>query len=174
MQKITLLFAATACIMLAACNQSGSNSDTQHPSNDTPRSAMRTAGTADSAKAYISIDTANKMLGSYLNSINASSEDSELRSVIIDADALRSFLNSPEGQDVSQMKIMFAHTLDYINKGGKDRRCGYRSGALTLILAGYNDAGNYIYYHNGVEDNGMPCPSFCPVVGTAKDDLLPH
>lgn len=123
---------------------------------------------------FINLDSANKMLLSYLNSINYTQNDSDLRSIIIDANALRAYLNSEQGQNITKMKLMFAHTLDYINNGGQNQNAGYRSGELTLILAGYSGAGNYIYYTgNKVLDHGTPCPTICPTSGTAVSDTLP-
>ncbi len=139
-------------------------------------SACTSKGTppVSTTETFIPVDSANKMLGSYLNSIQYSKNDSDLRSIIIDANALREYLTSAEGQQVTQMKVMFAHTLNYVNSGGGNMLCGYRSGALTVVLAGYNEAGNYIY-HNGNEvmDNGIGCPQNCPTSGQAAGDFLP-
>jgi len=113
------------------------------------------------------------MLTSYLNSIHYTQNDTYLRSVIFDADSLRRLLNDNSHGEIKHIKIMFAHTLDYINGGHADQMAKYRSGALTLIIAGYDDEGNYIYYPLGkVLNNGIPCPTSCPATGTATDDLL--
>ena len=73
---------------------------------------------------------------------------------------------------------MFAHTLSYINSGGKDQYAGYQSGALTLVIAGYDSAGNYVFYYYPkttcpmVKDHFQPCPDNCPQQGTASSDTL--
>lgn len=123
--------------------------------------------------AFIPVDTANKMLESYLASINASSSTTELRSLLFDADMLRDMLNDTAKGRIARIKIMFAHTPAYINAGNKGEPCNYKSGALTLIIAGIDGQGNYIYNpKNSVMDTGMPCPSSCPTVGNASSDYL--
>ncbi len=68
---------------------------------------------------------------------------------------------------------MFAHKLTYINNGHKDQPCGYSPNGFTVILSGFNDAGNYIYFKgNSVEDMSRPCPYSCVTEGTASNDLL--
>lgn len=112
----------------------------------------------------ISTDTANKMIGSYLASIDYQHEDSNLRAVVFDARVLRHYLDSmTTSNDVEYIKIMFAHTLNYINSGHQNQFAGYRSGALTFIIAGYNTDGNYVFLpSNLVIDNASPCPANCP------------
>ncbi len=52
--------------------------------------------------AFIPIDTANKMIGSYLASVQSGSgTDTNLHSLIIDANALREYLTSDSGADIS-------------------------------------------------------------------------
>jgi len=122
---------------------------------------------------FIPIDSANTMLGSYLNSVNSLVNDTDLRSVIINADSLRRMLNDSSLGKIASVKLMFAHTLSYINGGGANQYCGYQSGALTLIIAGYDNAGNYLYYPaNAVLDFDAPCPANCPPTGSASGDIL--
>jgi hypothetical protein len=150
---------------LIACNGKGSNQGNQ-PCN--------VAAPASGDPAYIPVDSANKMISSYLNSIKYQTNDTDLKSLILDANALRSVLMDPRGQNISHLKVMFGHTLNYINAGGENQPCGYKSGALTIILAGYDNQGNYIYCPLGnILDNAMPCPAACPS-GQAGQDLLPQ
>ena len=122
----------------------------------------------------IPIDSANKMISSYLNSINYTEEDSNIHSFILDGASLRDYLNSPEGESITQMKIFMGHTLDYINSGHQDQNCGYNEHALALIVAGYDEEGNYIYSNlNKVLDHTVPCPSRCPVEGQAAENFFP-
>lgn len=124
---------------------------------------------------FIPADTANVMISSYLRSINYQLNDTDLRSVIIDADSLRAYLSDA---GVTKIKIMFAHTLDYINNGGRDQPAGYKSTALTFVIAGYDKDDNYLFYlptggSGLVLNHAMPCPMNCPTTGTASQDLLP-
>lgn len=127
-------------------------------------------GRADSFSKFISLDSANKMLQSYLSSINYQQNDTELHAIIFKAADLRQMLS--DGR-ITNIKIMLAHTLDYINAGGAGEYCGYKSKELTVIIAGYDSSGNYIYSPSGrVLEMGAPCPTSCPAAGTAASDLL--
>lgn len=119
---------------------------------------------------FIPADTANKMIHSYLTSIGGSSS-TDLRSLIISAQSLRNYLNDTS---ITQVKVMFAHTLDYINAGNNGVPAGYTPGALTIVLAGYNSSGNYVYATgNMVMDYAKPCPTNCNTLGgTAANSLL--
>ena len=122
----------------------------------------------------VDIDTANTMIGSYLNSINYKQNDIDLRSLIFDAEVLRNYLNDTGNGKIARVKLMFAHTMDHINNGSAGKNCGYKSGALTLIIAGYDASNNYVLNAQGkVLEDTMPCPTNCPTSGTAANDLLP-
>ena len=125
---------------------------------------------------FVDKQTANTMIGSYLTSIGAPTNTTNLRSLIIDADALRGYLtDSEEGKSITRVKLMFAHTEQYINSGHGGENCGYQSGALTIIIAGFDNNGNYILNGGGgVMNHANPCPHYCPSVGTAASDLLPQ
>lgn len=120
----------------------------------------------------ISIAHANDMIQSYLDSINASSDNSNLHSLIFDADELREYLATDNGA-IKKIKVMFAHTLQYISDGHEGENAGYKRGALTLIIAGFDANNDYVYWDtNSVMDNGTECPALCPTSGTAANDLL--
>ncbi len=125
--------------------------------------------------AFIKIDSANKMLNSYLNSINYESNDTDLRSLSVDADQLRTYLANTS---ITSVKLMLGHTLQYINHGGQNTPCGYKSNALTIIIACYDVDGNYIYntpvQNPSVLDYCAPCPTNCPTSGSAASDTLPN
>jgi hypothetical protein len=108
------------------------------------------------------------MIGSYLSSINSSANDTDVRSFSVDADSLRALLDQT---GIKRVKIMFGHTMGYINSGNYGHYAGFQSGALTLIIAGYNAAGNYVYYNGMALDHCMPCPYNCPS-GAAGNSLL--
>ncbi len=124
-------------------------------------------------EGYIGKDTANKMIESYLTSIagdTANLPAPNLNSLIMDADLLRDYLNNRE---IKKVKVMFAHRLDYINSGHAGQNAGLRSDALTIILAGYNKEGNYIFAPgNMVPNHATPCPRNCPDFGSASNNLL--
>lgn len=125
--------------------------------------------------AFIAKDSANKMISSYLGSINATANDTDLHALIIDADQLRLYLASDTGTGrITHLKLSFAHTLSYINSGHNNQKAGYGSGALTLIISGYKANGDYVFFNGTqVEDHSTPCPTNCPP-GQAASDLFPQ
>lgn len=156
----------SAGISFTACqnNPQQNQNKEQHP--------LATAGIPESVKDhFIPVDTANKMIQSYLNSITDSgSANVQLQSLIMNADALREYLNDTS---IKEVKVMFAHTLNYINSGNGGQYAGYKANALTIIFAGYNSAGNYVIApENMVPDGTKPCPPSCPVTGTASNPLI--
>ena len=173
MKKIILLFAASACVFTVCTSKKTSAAARKHSTPAATPAPAAAPAPAPAPSAIISLDSANKMLLSYLNSINYHVNDTDLRSVIFDASQLRNYLSNPM---ITNVKLMFAHTLDYINSGGKNNYAGYKSGALTLIVACYDANGNYVYdnaaSYSTVLDYGMPCPSSCPTAGTAAVDTF--
>ncbi len=125
--------------------------------------------------AFIPADSANKMILSYLTSINYQQNDTDLDCLTIDADTMRAYLANT---NVKKIKLMFGHTLEYINAGGGNQYCGYQTGALTVIIACYDSMNNYVYYHapqsavNMVMDHAEPCPSNCARGGSAASNVL--
>jgi hypothetical protein len=120
----------------------------------------------------IPVDSANKMIGSYLNSIEGTG-DNTLHSLIFNAEELRAYLNDPLRSDVTNIKLSFAHTLNYINSGNGNQDAGYTAGAFTIVISGYDEEGNYILMNdNCVLDFGVACPSNCPPSGSANNDLI--
>lgn len=121
---------------------------------------------------FIPMDSANKMIGSYLNSIHYNDNDTDLRALIVSADQLRQYMDDTAGGKVKYLKLFFAHTLDYIAAGHGNQPAGYKSGALTLVVAAYDSSGSYIYHdENKVLEYCMPCPNSCPL-GAAGNSFL--
>lgn len=152
MKVITLLGMASIALTLHSCN---------------PKPESRS-----DLEGYITKDTANKMIGSYLTSIAGSSDvqNPDLNSLIVDADLLRDYLKDPE---IKRVKVMFAHTLEYINAGHRGQNAGYKSAALTIVFAGFGKDGNYIFAPgNMVPNHAVPCPRNCPDAGSATQSLL--
>lgn len=121
----------------------------------------------------IAIDSANKMISSYLNSINYTVNDTDLFSIIVDAHQLRNYLDSIAGANqIVGVKLMLAHKLNYINSGGANQPAGYSKDALTIVIAAYDDSGNYVFLPGTqVMDYNNPCPSDCPS-GDASNPLI--
>jgi hypothetical protein len=172
--KRTSLIIMVPAFVFAGCSQSNTTGSQVAKIHKFKLSASPVSPASYSR--FIPVDSANKMISSYLNSINYQSNDTDLRSLIFNADSLITYITSAK---LANVKLMFAHTLDYINNGGKDQYAGYQSGALTLVIAGYDSSGNYVYYNypsaqmSRVLENSMPCPTACPATGTASSDLLP-
>jgi len=119
------------------------------------------------AHGLIVKDSANKMINSYLNSLQDDSTD--LHSLVLDGNVLREYLADTS---IVKLKLMFAHTLPYINSGNANRYAGYKIDALTIVIAGFDAAGNYIYAAgNAVPNHCVPCPHICPL-GKAGSSLL--
>lgn len=152
MKVATLLGAAAIAMTLHSCKPSSSRADIE---------------------GYIPKDSANRMIRSYLTSIGGDSNpgNSNLYSLIVDADLLRDYLGNKE---IKKVKVMLAHNLAYINSGHEGQNAGYNSDALTIVMAGYNRAGNYVLAPGNVVCNhAMPCPRNCPEYGTASANTLP-
>ena len=154
--------------VLAGCTTSIAN-----PTKVAPMGAT-TGTSAYGFPDVIPIDSANKMIGSYLNSINYIANDSDVRSFTLNASLLRMYLDSiTGGSKITGLKVMLGHRLDYINLGNVNKNCGYSNKGLTLVLAGFTATGDYVFYNNNlVIDNSMACPTNCPP-GVAGDPLLP-
>lgn len=168
MKKHLITVAAGTLLFITCKNE---NKDPSGAARENIRTVTVTADTSFSR--FIPKDSANKMISSYLASINAPYNDTALRSVIIDVNQLRRYIDSmPGSNQITNVKLMFGHTLSYINAGHSGQYAGYTSGKLTLIISAYNANGTYVYFNNNeVVDFGMPCPSNCPS-GDAAGPLL--
>lgn len=161
---IASLFSLT---VFAACQtkEKGSREEAEDSANQAMLNAFNAAG-----PVFISTDSANRMISSYLNSIGGTSNDSNLCSIIVNADSLRAYLYNT---NIKHVKIMFAHKLSYINSGKGGQNAGFSKNALTVILAGFDANDNYIYNDKGqVMNHAMPCPHNCPTSGTAASNVL--
>jgi len=174
MKKLALLLSISLNILLlvaylSSCQKESSKEQKEEePSKEFIGGFVSTINMTNYSR-MIPVDSANKMILSYLNSINYQTDDSKIRSLLYNADSLRKYLSDTS---IKNIKIMFAHSLDYINAGGQNNNCGYDAGALTIVLAGYNKNGNYVTPNNSVLERGAPCPATCPTVGTAANNLI--
>jgi len=167
--KSKLLIAISLGILIAACHKENSTvAPSTQQTNAKPHYAFRDS-TDTAGSLFIPVAVANNMIGSYLYSINSASSDSDIHSFSISADSLRAYLANPA---IKNVKLMFAHTQNYINAGNYGVNSGFKTGALTIVIAAYDTFGNYIYYGgNAVLDHAIPCPYSC-ASGTAGNDLL--
>lgn len=124
----------------------------------------------DTASGLIPIDSANKMILSYLASTNHTANDTDIQSLIINAGPLKELFSC--SSSVVSLKFMFAHKLDYINSGMYGIAAGYKRNALTVVVTGVDAAGNYVVFPAGTALNkSMPCPTSCPQ-GSASNSLI--
>ena len=109
----------------------------------------------------ISVDSANRMIESYLYSINYPANDSGLRSLSFNADTLRAYLTDKSIKDV---KFMLAHQAEYMNSGHFGEFAGMNPSALTLVIVGVNEDGVHVRNSvNEVYEHLQPCPFNCNV-----------
>lgn len=161
---------AKLLILLAACCTSCNQRTQTAPPQQADVMNLRTTSLYSKP---ISKDTGNRMIQSYLTSIHPQINEYELKSLIFDATLLRNYLNDTSNGRIAQLKMVLAHRLSYINSGHFGQRPDSNSEALTLVLVGYGQNGNYIYYNeNQVLNVCQPCPRACPDAGTAASDLL--
>ena len=166
----------TTAMLILAASLAGCTNQPNTSTNVPSSTADSVTSTTTPSYVYpdvITLDTANKMLSSYLSSINYQSNDTDLKSVTFNAGLLRKYLDSVDGgTQIVGLKVMFAHTLSYINTGHGNQKAGYKSGALTLLIAGYKSNGDYVFLPTStIVDNSIPCPTNCPP-GAAANALF--
>lgn len=165
MKKTISIFALM--LSLASCQS------TEEQTTKTDDGAAKSVATLMSGtSSFISVDSANKMLNSYLNSISYQTNDSDIRSMTFNAADLRRLLDSMQNSStISEVQIKFAHKLKYINDGHGNQPAGYNKDALTLLLIGVNASGDYVNQATSIINHGRPCPNTCPP-GTAGNPFF--
>lgn len=167
-KAITTLVLATLCAIAACTKESATVSNTPGPlsashSGNNPygiygHSLARLLGPDYSQS--IPVDSANRMIKSYLDGVGYPMVDTAIRALSFDADTLRSYLAN---HDITTVKFIFAHQQNYINSGGYGTSTGLNPNAITLVIAGLNDNDQYVLNsQNGLYDNMRPCPVQCP------------
>ena len=172
--KRTLII-AVVCLgaAIAACNKEKSDKSVtptpQVRTSATPNAhyASKTTDDTSGNSIFISKDAANQMISSYIYSTNSTSE-TDTKSFSVNADSLRAYL--ADG-NIKNVKLIFAHTSEYMNAGNTGLYCGTQAGAITIVIAAYNASGDFVYHNGCVLDHVLPCPSSCPP-GQAGNDLL--
>jgi hypothetical protein len=164
--KQALLFATAALTLsFTACNrheaavEPGATSVKTYTTNSGGNAMGRLSGQYYSSS--IAIDTANKMIGSYLQSIGYPQKDTTIRALSFDADTVRAYLADTS---IKTLKFFLAHQLSWLD-GGSGRfgkNIGMAPGKLTIIMTGMDDVGNIVRNtSNGVYEHAFPCPTSC-------------
>lgn len=173
MKKLHILTWVLTLLCCYSCKKDKSTGDSAVPGQTADRSAPSGGYstftydvTAD--PNLIPVDTANKMINSYIKSLEDS--DGNLHSFSLDAETLREYLKDTS---IKKVKVMFAHTQSYINSGHEGQPSGMKSNALTIVLAGYRSDGTFVIAPGDkVLDRAQPCPTICPAFGNASNDLI--
>lgn len=165
--KKSLLFVIAAALLVYACNKKNATVDT-NINKPGKKKDYRSFAVMGLDSPFLLPDTANIMIASYLNSIK--DNPTQLKALIVDANALRYYL---QNEEITHVKLMFAHKKSYINAGYANQPGGLNYNSLTIVIAGFDDDNNYIYSPQGaVMDFCQPCPLQCPTGGTAASDIL--
>jgi hypothetical protein len=140
---------------------------------DTKRNVKDQSENCSNVNSYIPIDSANKMISSYLNSIQYQNNDTDVRAFVVDANAIRCYLNSNVGKNVVNLKVFLAHNAEYANSLDSNKNCGYNVKGLTLVITGFDSLGNYVIYPNGVcIDHTEETPIKFKIKGNASNNLI--
>jgi hypothetical protein len=171
--KTFALSSICIAVMLQSCqNTESSSAPAGEETNEVVEPDQQfTTLTADPLYSLpISIDTANRMIQSYLTSVNAPATNTFMRSMLINADTLRNYINDTSHGKIASIKLFLSHQLTWINSGHYGVRAGTKSNAFALVLVGLDASGHYIYNRNNmVYEHLQPCPYHCPENNT---DLL--
>ena len=139
---------------------------------DTKRNVKDQSENCSNVNSYIPIDSANKMISSYLNSIQYQNNDTDVRAFVVDANALRCYLNSDEGLNVSSLKISLAHNASTSYSADSNVNCGYNQKHLTVIISGIDTLGNYVIHPRGLCLDRTKCTPSKKIPGNASNDLI--
>lgn len=167
MTRFRTHIALIAIVSIIACNKPAADrSNAVSPGSSgnnalqgwQPSSAARYSG-GDYSQP-IAIDTANRMIRSYVTGMGYPAQDTALRSLSFDADTLRAYLNDPK---IVTLKFYIAHQQAYMNTaGGYGKNAGMKPGAITLVIAGLDNSEHIVRNSsNGVYEHTRPCPNNC-------------
>ena len=161
-----LASAAVALCITTSCNKP---STTGNPSADATKTVVvnpevrhsNARLTGDKYSQSISLDTANRMISSYLTSVNYPYQDTAIRSLSFDADTLRRYLMDSR---ITTLKFVLAHQTAYANSDLKGKYSGMKPGVMTIIAVGVDDNNAVIRNTTGgVYEHALPCPNSCTV-----------
>ena len=160
-------FAVIICLlMFSSCKKLGASFASMMKKAEAQTQGGAPGSPGEGSALYsqpIPVDSANRMIQSYLTSIGYPEENMEIRSWAFDADTLRNYLNSEEGQHIKHIKFFMAHTLGYINSGHYGERPDKMyADDFTVIIAGLDSTGNYVLNKLDMPyDQSLPCPYRC-------------
>lgn len=156
------------CILISAslsCRQFNSLGDLLPGSKASAQGISSFSGMEKEQNSQpIPLDTANRMIMSYLSSIEYKTHPKTIRSWAFNADTLRHYLSTEKGKKIVMLKLMIAHTTTYINAGhyGQTPSPLDNNHALTVVIAGVDSLGHYVFNNEDmVYDQCLPCPENC-------------
>src|ERR1043165_4591049 len=147
MKHTLVLATASLAFCITSCNRHeaadpGSNSVKTYVTNPgITHNAGRLVSSAYSQP--IAVDSANKMIGSYLESVGYPYVDTTIRSLAFDADTLRAYL---QDKSITTVKFYLGHQLGWLDGDATryGKNIGMTPGKLTIICVGLDDNGNVI------------------------------
>lgn len=165
MKQTILLASAALALAFTACNRQeattpgASGVKTFTPNSGVTHTSGRLVGEGFSTS--VPLDTANKMIGSYLSSVGYPYADTTIRSLAFNADTLRAYLSNT---NITDVKLYLAHQITWLdgaaNRYGKN--VGMQPGKLTVIFVGLDNNGHVVKNSsNGVYEHALPCPTSC-------------
>ncbi len=111
--------------------------------------------------AEVPVATANGYITDFITDYYDTGK-APVKSMIMSADLLRTYLANPAIENVKFM--LGARTM---NDNGVEKE------VFTLIVGGYDAAGNYVLTPQGnILDQMTPCPFNCPTIGNAARDHI--
>jgi len=160
-----LASAAVALAFTSACHKpetcNNPNADATRTVVTNPAVQHSTARVGAGYSQSVTLDEANKMISSYLTSVNYPYQDSAIRSLSFDADSLRAYLKDSR---ITTMKFVFGHQLSYVASGSDvfGKYVGMKPNALTIIAVGVDENNSVIRNSTGgVYEHALPCPNMC-------------
>jgi hypothetical protein len=145
-----------------ACNQPTDQQSSEHV--DEARHNL----IADNSPVFVSQEEANDMIQGYLSGIDYPANDTSLRSLLYNADSLRSYLSDTS---IHQLKLMFAQDVSSDSHAAVSPAC-FGPG-LTIVMVGVDANGDYrLYRGTQALNHGVPCPKNCMVSGSAAANTI--
>ena len=107
----------------------------------------------------IPVSTANEYIEDFIAEYFDTGK-APVKSMIMSASLLRDYLNNA---DIENVKFMLGARM----AEGEEKK------VFTLVVAGYDAAGNYVLTPSGnILDHMAPCPNRCPTIGNAAHDII--
>lgn len=165
MNRIITIAAIVGMYLILGCTKQSPVVD----STTTPQATGKTGFNAHAAARFtgtdgysqpISLDLANRMIGSYLTSVGYPGVDNSLRSLSFDADSMRAYLSNP---NIKTIRFVMAHQPTWTSSN-YGQFAGMNPAALTMVVVGMGEQNQTILNSsNGVYEHMNACPMICPV-----------